>query len=104
MVPFTSFEPADAAHGLMSLAVLLGLGDPGASEVVVQLRGHVPALVVAEVEGVQDMKGCRFHSLPALTRLERPAFRGVWELPDSRLLPALDVRGVFAGYGGQDAG
>ncbi len=78
------------------LAELLSIPADGPPAAWVYLQGAAPALGVDAVLGVENVAGRPFLRIPALCRLERPAFRGCWSLPDG-LLPGLDTRGVFAG-------
>ena len=104
--PLARLTGADADRPRVSLGEALGLppvDTADAPEIVgVVLRGRAELLVAELVEAVRDLGGARFVALPALTRLTRPAFRGVYDL-EGGLLPVLDVDGLLD-VPGEDAG
>ena len=79
-----------------SLASLLAL-EGGTPTAAVFLRGRSEILMVEQVESVLDVSEAQFLVLPALTHLERPVFRGVYQLGDDELLPVLDLEALLSG-------
>lgn len=92
--PVDHLAGADAERPRVRLAEALALEDPGEGTVAVVLRDRPEVLVADAVEAVRDLGATRFLALPALTKLTRPAFRGVFDL-DGDLVPALDVDGLL---------